>query len=365
MTTHRDATKLAMIAASLTLSADAMDGVATKELSMAAGPSHTIIRVENNGVDSPRCGHSSSPCRSISQAIANSVAGDTIRVGPGRYGDLDQDGIPGEEGEEKPDNSGCDCMVLIDKKVTVISTHGAAVTLVEAWPLTGVDGVTVTAEGATFGSPDHGFTVVRSAGGISTLADDVRVSGNIVASNATGVFVGGDRNMVDHNLALLNEADGFMIQGEGTIVRSNSAIGGGNGYFLIANKLGVWLNAAIGAGTGFFLEGENTLLRNSAIGNLQSGITIQEGTPANLPKNNIYGNGNLPTYFQELNCGVFNYSSLEISAERSFWGSVSGPGKDPADAICDSPGETLFAPVSRKRYWILSSASLFRSAGKQ
>jgi len=58
------------------------------------------LNVANNGVDSDICGAASAPCRSISQAIANAADGDTVVVGPGRYGDLNGDGRLGGPGEE-------------------------------------------------------------------------------------------------------------------------------------------------------------------------------------------------------------------------------------------------------------------------
>ena len=58
------------------------------------------LSVANNGLDSATCGSSAAPCRSISQAIANASEGDTIVVGPGRYGDLNGNRIFGEVGEE-------------------------------------------------------------------------------------------------------------------------------------------------------------------------------------------------------------------------------------------------------------------------
>ena len=58
------------------------------------------LHVANNGIDSDTCGAGSAPCRSISRAIVNAAAGDTIVVGPGRYGDLNGDGSFGGPGEE-------------------------------------------------------------------------------------------------------------------------------------------------------------------------------------------------------------------------------------------------------------------------
>lgn len=44
-----------------------------------------------SGADSASCGSNASPCRSISQTIANAQDGDTIYVGPGRYGNVNGD----------------------------------------------------------------------------------------------------------------------------------------------------------------------------------------------------------------------------------------------------------------------------------
>src|SRR5712692_1255858 len=77
--------------------------------------------VANNGVDSSTCGAANTPCRSISRAIANALAGDTIIVGPGRYGDLNRDGAftdPGEEAAEV--GFGCNCMIKVNKQVTLM-----------------------------------------------------------------------------------------------------------------------------------------------------------------------------------------------------------------------------------------------------
>jgi hypothetical protein len=60
---------------------------------LPAAPADALLRyVANNGVDSATCGTLAAPCRSITRAIAHAVAGDTIVVGPGRYGDIDEDG---------------------------------------------------------------------------------------------------------------------------------------------------------------------------------------------------------------------------------------------------------------------------------
>lgn len=44
----------------------------------------SVLHVETNGTDSATCDSNQTSCRSISQAIENAVAGDTIVVGLGR-----------------------------------------------------------------------------------------------------------------------------------------------------------------------------------------------------------------------------------------------------------------------------------------
>src|SRR5215831_12453452 len=84
----------------------------------------SVLNVANDGTDSGTCGAATSPCRSITQAITNAPAGSTIVVGPGRYGDLNNNGTFGETGEE-PIDGGCGCMVDVSKKLTILSRDGA------------------------------------------------------------------------------------------------------------------------------------------------------------------------------------------------------------------------------------------------
>src|SRR5258706_5326104 len=88
--------------------------------------------VANNGIDSSVCGTTAATaCRSISQAIANAADGDVIVVGPGRYGDLNDDGVFGDPGEEFFPGP-CGCMIQVNKSVTIISRDGAASTILDA-----------------------------------------------------------------------------------------------------------------------------------------------------------------------------------------------------------------------------------------
>src|SRR3974390_1682941 len=121
-----------------------------------------------NGTDSAVCGSQQSPCRSISQAMANAAAGDTINVGPGHYGDVNGDGNFTGPGDEQPDpnaRSGTlpssvpvGCIVCITKPLHLYSLQAAATTVISS--VSGAPyGSTVMIEidGVDFGAPGRGF----------------------------------------------------------------------------------------------------------------------------------------------------------------------------------------------------------------
>src|SRR5262245_17312598 len=90
------------------------------------------LAVASTGVDSATCGGAANPCRSISRAIANAAAGDTIVVGPGRYGDLNLDGNFSDPGDEAAQiGTGCSCMINVDKPLTIVSRDGASPTVLD------------------------------------------------------------------------------------------------------------------------------------------------------------------------------------------------------------------------------------------
>src|SRR5262245_42200883 len=78
-------------------------------------------------------GRTADPCGSISLACANAAPGDQIIVGPGRYGDLDGDGVLGGFGEEVGvvGPFACDCVLPIHKPLTITSSQGAAATIID------------------------------------------------------------------------------------------------------------------------------------------------------------------------------------------------------------------------------------------
>jgi hypothetical protein len=165
-------------------------------LGVAAPTRAASVYVANDGLDGPSCGAKKSPCRSIRRGVVNAADGDTVIVGPGRYGDLNGDGVLSGPGEEIP--TGCSCMLAIDKPVSVVSSDGAAVTIIDARAVSGISGtynvVLFNMDGHAFGAPGKGFTVTNTSAsnntGILIESSNVTVSGNQVLGSPLGGVVG-------------------------------------------------------------------------------------------------------------------------------------------------------------------------------
>jgi len=345
---------------------------------LAGAAEAATLNVANNGQDSGTCGAAASPCRSISQAIANASAGDRIVVGPGRYGDLDGDGnftSPGEEAAEV--GSGCFCMIKVDKPLTIESRAGAGATVLDAGGAL-VNVVQILANGVVFGRAKKGFTLTGGGDNDGLRiqnATGVKVAGNVALSNAIAGFTifGGSGHMLTGNLASGNGDAGFSLDdfGAGHILTGNLAIAnaslgftfGGTGHLLTGNMASAnTMNGFNFSGTGHQLRGNvaagnavdgflvtdttGILLSANAIhGNGRRGIRLSNNGTATISGNNIYGND--PTGIW---CGLLNGSGNAIVAENNFWGAATGPGADPADDVCNTGAgsSTTTAPLAPK-----------------
>lgn len=361
------------------------------------------LQVANNGVDSAVCGPAASPCRSISKAIANAAPGDTILVGAGAYGDLDADGTftpaTGEEAAEV--GFGCECMIKVDKALTIISRDGADATVLDATQAAGAV-VKIQASGVVFGLPKRGFTLWRgvSGGVVIDAPADVRVAGNIAKFIGTAcpcppgtlgsgfIVTGGTGHVLTGNLSANNVHQGFTVDGSGHTLSRNLVVDvGGAGFFIlgtghtasrnISNNIGgagfafdgtghvisdnvtgasggfqifgaghtVKGNVSSGnyaASPGFWIAGSgHAVSRNAARGNEGPGIYVNPGSSAlTITQNDLYGNGRHDTLTGVPNCGLFNDSGTTITATDNFWGAATGPGPDPADDVCNGSGST-------------------------
>lgn len=343
---------------------------------LAAG---NTLHVANNGTDSLACGAANDTCRSISQAIANALAGDTILVRPGRYGDLDENGVLGGVGEEtgNPDPASQGA-VFVSKSLTIVSTTGAEATYIDAGE-TRQAAVELAANGIRFGDRGRGFSL---RGG-----------------QAYGLYAGSRANLViAGNHSSGHPFAGFQVSASGPIeLRGNTAIGNSSGFtvagFLPAEAVNVIANHAIGNQYGIQTGGiaphritsnvvsgnsewgilinwgalrvsNNQITgnrrgvqvnstsdanvfpvftRNNIVGNEINGFDVimgKTGSTVRLRENNIFGNGW---------CGVTNQwlETLTVDARQNYWGAATGPSfQDPADPACVGNQPILTVPFA-------------------
>lgn len=322
-------------------------------VAIGAGTAGAVtLHVQNNGVDSATCGTVAAPCRSITRAIANSVPKDRILVGPGRYGDLNGNGVLGEPGEEPGS-------VFVSKPLTLESEEGAGATLIDMSGLhIDVIRVTVGAPGSVIGLPGRGFTLSAGGWGLSTepgFPGFLQISGNIAINNIENGFLlhAEGPYFVTNNLAIRNGTAGFLVHGgTGHKFRQNVAVG--NGFEGFTSDFGAGhefsYNLAIGnVGEGFHmgLDTGVTLRGNSALGNKSFGMALVS-TTATVAQNNIYSNDPLT------NCGLKSVDST-VNAANNFFGAATGPGSDPADNVCVESGSLVFTPFAPLEFAIATT----------
>jgi parallel beta-helix repeat protein len=330
-------------------------------LSFAFTAHANTLYVANNGADSLTCGTTSGPCRSISQAIHNAGAGDVVLVGSGTYGDIDFNGTFTSPGDESGPQTPCGCVINIDKPITVLSRKGADVTIING-AYQGLTTVLISANGATFGGAKRGFTVTGGDGAAGVrvnAANDIKVTGIRSVGNARGfqVTTGSTNNTFTGNVAQLNDAEGFRLAGFGdSVLRNFITDNTGDGVISLENGAVVFNNVITGnGGDGVQVapgSTGNTIERNSTLTNARFGIFMATGSVATVTRNNIYGNNDADGQFggaSKVNCGLGNDSEAAVVLDNNFFGASTGPGANPADAVCDFHGSiTTSSSVATK-----------------
>jgi hypothetical protein len=272
-----------------------------------------------NGGYGGECGSLATPCRSIQDGLARAEDGDTILVWPGTYGDPSGNGYFGE------DKEACDCLVLIDKRVTLRSRDGAGETLLVSGG-SGHSLVRIEADGATFGTRNHGFTLSGAPPGKPALVvgsgvAGVTVAGNVARANGVGFYVAGSGHRIQDNRAEQSAGPGFQVSGTATRLQRNAASTNEIGFQLEGLGHSVVQAIATGNGRGLISVGTELLIERSAIvGNRERGVQILPGSTPELARNNHYGNAG--------DCDFENQSGTLVFAWASFWG----------DSICDGEG---------------------------
>jgi hypothetical protein len=223
------------------------------------------FNVANDGADSATCGAETSPCRSISQAIANASDGDTILVGAGRYGNVSGNPNFGGPGDEQPSTpyQTEGCIVCVTKAVHIFSIHGAAVTIIQGSSTTPYrSNVMIFDDGVTFGRAGGGFTITGgNDNGLTIVGQpnsirNVTVAGNVDVNDVTGfLFFGVQFHQI------IGCPEGECLQNAQFLLSDNEAIGNSVGFNLTTNvdggpgQLIVRNNMTVGAGTGFVAAG--------------------------------------------------------------------------------------------------------------
>jgi hypothetical protein len=377
------------------------------------------FHVANNGVDSPTCGEVDAPCRSISRAIANANDRDKIVVGPGRYGDLNGNGTvePGEEAAEV--GFGCDCLIKVNKRLSLESSDGAGATMIDEGSTNVAHGIRIQVNGVIVGKKkkgftfnrlltiDHGTSDVTVEDNVCSGCDGISVNGSghsVIGNLTTSLFVAGDDHTIRENFANGNGSNFiFVISGTGHLVTGNlvsfTGFGGVFGFMVDGSGHRITQNTTIGMPIGFEIDGTGHVLtgnvinngagygievngidhqiteniitgyksaglhvsgfghevrRNFIVGNPGFGI-IAETNAVTITGNNIFGNDTIVTSIG-INCGLFNNTGTSLMAPNNFWGAASGPGPDPADAVCNSSSSTTtVAPVATHQFNIPAS----------
>lgn len=326
----------------------------------AATASAASLYVANTGIDSGSCGTKTDPCRSITQGVANASVGDTVVVGPGTYGNIDHDFTIGEAGEEVGGTVDFwDCMLVIDKPVTVVSSAGAFSTVIKMGPATAPDAtVCLDAAGAVLGASGKGFTVEGpdtaspfSAVLVSEPSVGAVVTGNVTTcrdSNAYGILSMAQQAQILSNRAPGGCTVGISSSGDASVLKGNASDLNFTGFSVSGDGVIFDGNVAQGNFTGLSMYSDVAVSRSSFMGNAGAGVWVKlpgSGT-GSVTTSNFLGNGN----FSYPNCGVFDEAAGTTTFEGNWWGAASGPGADPADAKCNGTMPTTFAdkPISVK-----------------
>jgi hypothetical protein len=351
----------------------------------------SVVYVATNGVDSPSCGASASPCRTITQGIANSQPGGAVAVRPGVYGDANGNGqLSGPEEEPNPGPEAA--MITIQNAVRLFSTEGAATTIIDGGSAV-ANVVAIFASDVTFGGVDRGFTIARANNdGLVAIGSNIAVVGNTVRNNAgrglvlfsTGVIraVGNSSThnqnqgfvanagapegyvILRDNVATANGSDGFQLSGTNSahrLVLNAASDNSGSGVLvtpgpsrLYGNRLSG--NSSVGIALSNAAFDPNaagpTIVRNMIVGNRAGGIgvfTFGAAPPAaRIRENNIYGSPASPEH--GIGCGVLNNAGVQTDARNNYWGAPTGPGPKPADGVCG--GLVTTTPFSTRPFEI-------------
>jgi hypothetical protein len=273
-----------------------------------------------------------------------------VLVGPGRYGDVNDDNALGDPGDEPGTcvtppavDAFWTCLIEVDKAVNLLSRDGAAATIIDVSDTRKV-GLMITAA-ATVGKLNKGFTFTHATAGLMNVSAGVKIGGNISEDNLNGFI---DENLdAPHAEYADNRASnnivGIIVQGS-AFLTGNVARGNFTGFSIPGDDAGpdpapkpsLAGNLAVTNYTGFqFIDAEPaSFTGNAAIGNITNGISVDGGSMPVLRKTSVFASGV---------CGID--SNVPVDATDVYWGASTGPGPDPADDACGTVDTSAWRPA--------------------
>jgi nitrous oxidase accessory protein NosD len=176
--------------------------------------------------------------------------------------------------------------------------------------------------------------------GFNVVGNGATVRGNLALRNREGAFyINGSRHHVADNVAMDNRL-GFFLRGSGQHITTSVASGNRvEGIRAEGHDHVISDNVVSGNGTGIHFGGE----RHRVYGNVIAGNTaagIEAYGRGEATRNDIYGNGTGGKDGFE-NCGILTGAQADVTATANYWGHPSGPGSNPADAVCLQPGGAM------------------------
>jgi sugar lactone lactonase YvrE len=198
--------------------------------------------VATTGADTGNCGYSANPCASITYAISQAVAGNTIEIAAGTY---------------------TEAGIIIDKDLTLTGA-GASSTIVQAAtsPGTATDrvffinnGVTVTIDGMTI---KHGNTTLDSGGGLYN-GGMLTLNNSVITENSADYDGGGVSNA------------GSLVVNNSTVSNNSTESDDGGGIFnsgpltIIGSTLEGNTAAYSGGGLATYYQSGTVTLRNLTV----------------------------------------------------------------------------------------------------
>jgi hypothetical protein len=262
------------------------------------------------------------------------MPGDTVIVGPGVY--------TGESGAP-----GCDCFLAVNKPVALVSSDGAAATIIDGRAFQVDTNVLVIGDGAELGRPGKGFTMTQAgaqdSSGIAIDARNARIRGNqmIALQTPTGIGIATVLSnpgpmLIEQNQVVGWGLGGIDARGAGRTVRGNAvSLCGATGIQLDGPSIATG-NVVSGGQAGIYLQSGAQVIGNAVRSALVDGIFVDNPFPGAIARNDLE---RTPTTFG--NCGFRNDASPStIIAAGNYWGAPTGPGPDPADAVCNASGAT-------------------------